>query len=46
MMTLYRNRYQADKARKYLGNGYVSVKVYGGYYVMTVRDYRIWKNQK
>lgn len=48
-MEIFRNRYQAEKARK-TSPGYSAedrvAKVSGGYAVMTERDYQVWKNQK
>ena len=42
-MTIYKNRYQAQKA--YAGDE-VIVKVCGGYTVMTYDAYVTWKKQK
>jgi hypothetical protein len=43
-MMIYPTRYQAEKARR--KGEEVVVKVFGGYAVMTYRDYQIWKGQK
>lgn len=40
---IYCSRYYARKAAGY---GDVVVKVCGGYMVMSVADYRIWRKQK
>lgn len=44
MMMIYKNRYQAEKARR--KGEEIVVKVSGGYAVMTYADYEIWKKQK
>lgn len=43
-MTVYKTRYQAEKARR--KGEEVVVKVSGGYAVMTYAKYNIWKRQK
>ena len=43
-MTVYKTRYQAEKARR--KGEEVVVKVSGGYAVMTYAEYNIWKRQK
>lgn len=43
-MKIYPTRYQAEKARR--KGEEVVVRVYGGYTLMSVRDYQIWKNQR
>ena len=48
-MEIYKNRYQADKARKtdpYHSSDERIVKVSGGYTLMTEHEYSIWKNQR
>lgn len=42
-MTIFKNRYQATKYRR---NYQVVVKVCGGYTLMDVADYRVWRKQK
>lgn len=42
-MKIYATRYEAQKHARY---GNVIVKVYGGYTIMTARDYQIWRRQK
>lgn len=48
-MKIFKNRYQAEKARKtnpwYRADDRI-VKVCGGYRLMSERDYQVWKNQK
>ena len=48
-MIIFENRYQAEKEKK--NNPWYSsidkvVKVDGGYTIMTIREYLIWKEQK
>lgn len=43
-MTVYKTRYQAEKARR--KGEEIVVKVSGGYAVMTYAEYNIWKRQK
>ena len=43
-MTIYKTRYQAEKARR--KGAEIVVKVDGGYAVMTYAEYSVWKNQK
>lgn len=43
-MVVYPNRYQAEKAC--IKGKEVVVKVDGGYAVMTISKYQIWKHQK
>lgn len=48
-MMIYPNRYQATKAALTVYSSrsdYVVVKVCGGYAVMFVSDYRVWRLQK
>ena len=43
-MTIYKTRYQAEKARR--KGAEIVVKVDGGYAVMTYAEYNTWKKQK
>lgn len=48
-MIIFKNRYQADKARKtdqFFNGTEKIVKVEGGYTLMDAEEYRIWRNQK
>ena len=49
MSKIFKNRYQADKARKtetfYNGTEKI-IKVCGGYVLMDAEEYRTWKMQK
>ena len=48
-MMIYPNRYQATKAAFTVYSShsdFVVVKVCGGYAVMSVSDYRVWRLQK
>lgn len=42
-MYIYKNRYQAEKDKR---DGEKVVKVNGGYVIMTVEAYRVWRMQK
>lgn len=42
-MTIYKNRYQANKFKR---SGDVIVKVDGGYIIISEQQYQIFKNQK
>lgn len=49
MSRIFKNRYQADKARKtevFFDGAEKIIKVYGGYVLMDAEEYRIWKMQK
>ena len=49
MSRIFKNRYQAQKARKtepFFNGSEICVKVCGGYVLMDPDYYRIWKNQK
>lgn len=49
MSIIFKNRYQADKARRtdpYCNGTEKIIKVYGGYVLMDSEKYRIWKMQK
>lgn len=43
-MTVFKNRYQATKAKEKSSD--VVVKVCGGYIVMDARQYQEWRKQK
>ena len=46
---IFKNRYQAEKARKTepdFNGAEVVVKVEGGYVLMDAADYLVWKKQK
>ena len=43
-MTIYKTRYQAEKARR--KGAEIVVKVDGGYAVMPYAEYNTWKKQK
>lgn len=48
-MQTYKNRYQAEKARKTepcFNGDEIIVKVDGGFVLMDALQYRIWKKQK
>lgn len=49
MSNIFKNRYQADKARRtdpYFNGAEKVIKVEGGYVLMDAEEYRIWKMQK
>ena len=49
MNRIFKNRYQADKARKtepFFNGAEKIIKVYGGYVLMDAEEYRNWKMQK
>ena len=43
-MEIYKNRYQANKAKQDKND--VIVKVIGGYTIMTASEYQVWRKQK
>ena len=43
-MEMYKNRYQAQKAKQDKND--VIVKVTGGYTIMTAREYQVWRKQR
>lgn len=48
-MEIYNTRYAADKVRKtdpYHNSTEKIVKVFGGYALMTLYEYNLWKKQK
>lgn len=49
MLRIFKNRYQADKARRtepFFNGAEKIIKVWGGYVLMDAEEHRIWKNQK
>ena len=49
MSKIFKNRHQADKARKtepFFNGEEKIIKVYGGYVLMGAEEYRVWKMQK
>ena len=49
MSKIFKNRYQADKARKtepFFNGAEKIIKVCGGYVLMDAEEYRVWKMQK
>ena len=49
MSRIFKNRYQADKARKteaFFNGTEKIIKVCGGYVLMDAEEYHIWKMQK
>ena len=49
MLRIFKNRYQADKARRtepFFNGAEKIIKVWGGYALMDAEEYRIWKKQK
>lgn len=49
MSIIFKNRYQAEKARKtdsFFTGAEKVIKVCGGYVLMMPDEYRIWRNQK
>ena len=49
MSRIFKNRYQADKARKtepFFNGTEKIIKVCGGYVLMNAEEYRNWKMQK
>ena len=43
-MEIYKNRYQASKAKTDIND--VIVKVTGGYTIMTASKYQVWRKQR
>jgi len=43
-MAIYKTKYLAQQNRK--SGGDRIIKVYGGYTVMSARQYQVWRNQK
>ena len=49
MSRIFKNRYQAEKARRtesFFDGTEKIIKVCGGYVIMDADKYRVWKNQK
>ena len=49
MSRIFKNRYQADKARKteaFFNGTEKIIKVSGGYVLMDTEEYQVWKMQK
>jgi hypothetical protein len=48
-MQIFETRYKADKEKKnskWYSSFDITVKVDGGYTIMTPDEYKVWKNQK